>query len=126
MKYLILSFFAIIAFSCTKTKTETVTVIKNDTTIITNTITDTLYKEPLIGEWRSVDPGYSNLEPTFTRDTFYFGHVPGIYVASSDTIYAKYSNTTIDHWFAYTISANHDTLTLANSWTYFLKFYRIN
>jgi hypothetical protein len=107
MKYLFLFFISIAVFSSCSKKTNTVTVTKNDTL----TVRDTLFVQAsLIGTWNS-STGASPL--VFTSSTYQLQSFPTVtYLASIDTIYdISQTNIVYEKW-AYTISGNNDTLYL--------------
>ncbi len=110
MKYIFLLItFACVVTSCTKTKTNTVTVTKYDT--VTTTVNDTIAVNPvLIGTWKS-STGISPI--IIGSSTYQVQSFPAVrYIASLDTIY-DYSQSTMAYAsFAYSISKNNDTLWL--------------
>ncbi len=99
--FILIAFVVFTATSCTKTKTNTVTVIQHDTLSITPT---------LVGEWKS-NTGASPL--TFTASTFTLPSYPAIlYSTVSDTIFDKSPADVIWQRWTYKISAHNDTLWL--------------
>lgn len=118
MKYILLSFFVLVAFSCTKTKTvtvtknDTITVVKNDTT---NDTTKIYYQPSLIGSWS--DGTYpAHLQPTFTIHTLQWSYnSPYNYVASGDSIYVLGLNSMVLEEYSYKISKTNDTLFLTST-----------
>jgi hypothetical protein len=119
MKYQLLLLVAIIPIaigtiaSCTKTKTNTVTVTKNDTLTVNDTVTvhDTfIVQATLVGTWNSTT-GPSPL--VLTSSTYQLQSNPPVTcLASTDTIYdISQTNIVYAKW-AYTLSGNNDTLYL--------------
>ena len=124
MKQLILfSFAALIFASCTKTKTNTITVTKTDsitvtkydTIIVVKIDTSIKYSQQLTGSWAGLDSSQICNWPTFETDilqTVCSGSIK--YAASSDSIYFLGSNKVYFTQYFYHLSSNSDTLYLTN------------
>lgn len=112
MKYILLSFFVLVAFSCTKTKTNTITIDKHDTTTITTIQNDTTtiihYNVSVIGNWKNAVNTIS-----FNGFQCFLSPNPGYaYLADGDTIFIYHHDYSITPQYGYTISPTNDTLTL--------------
>jgi len=120
---LVIAAIAIAFASCTKTKTNTVdvTVTKNDTTVVTDTVT---YMPNLLGTWAS-STGVSPI--VFDTTTYTVQSYPAVpYIASPYIIYMISETNIVYQEWSYTISKHNDTLVLTTIATGVTNIYARN